>query len=171
MARLALFTFFFAALVSLVFSAPVVRRAAFKELDYADFQISDNVAGNAEALSNAVFVDPFAGQDLATVDSATLEAVQNMREAAESAETDKFNPEIEAASGADADALSVGKIQNKVLKLTGEVQALNIQLAQAKAAGKDTSSIESKITEEQTKLTKNIATDKKNAGKTSHGVA
>lgn len=48
-----------------------------------------------------------------------------------------------------ADALQVGKIQNKVLKLTGEVQVLNIQLAQATAAGKDTSSIEDKIDEEQ----------------------
>lgn len=28
-----------------------------------------------------------------------LEAVQNMREAAEAAETDEFNPQIEAASG------------------------------------------------------------------------
>lgn len=139
-----------------------------------------------------------------------------MREAAEDAETDQFNPAIAAASGADgeaphflcsssspltldatssADALQVGKIKNKVLKLTGEVQALNIQLAQAQAAGKDTSDIESKISEEQyvpsrffsmymsmtisdatfssfrTKLTTNIATDKASAGQPSKGVA
>ena len=48
-----------------------------------------------------------------------------------------------------ADALQAGKIQIKVLKLTGEVQVLNIKLAQAKAKGSDTASIESKIKEEQ----------------------
>lgn len=73
-----------------------------------------------------------------------------MREAAEDAETDLFNPAIEeAGDSAEGDALSVGKIMNKVLKLTGEVQALNIQLAQQKADGKDTSATEAKIEEEQ----------------------
>ncbi len=99
-----------------------------KVLSYADFQISDGTAGNAEAKANAVFVDPFAGVDLATVDDDTLDAVQTMREAAEDAETEQFNPAIDAASGAEADALQNGKIQNKVLKLTGEIQALNIQV-------------------------------------------
>ena len=68
-----------------------------------------------------------------------------MREAAEDAETEKFNSAIEAASGDEgmlytlalfpthsnphpADALQVGKIKNKVLKLTGEVQALKIKV-------------------------------------------
>ena len=51
-----------------------------------------------------------------------------MREAAESAETDQFDPQIDAASGAEATALQNGKIKNKVLKLTGEIQALNIQV-------------------------------------------
>ena len=51
-----------------------------------------------------------------------------MRKAAEAAETDEFNPAIDAATGADADALQVGKIKNKVLKLTGEVQVLNIKV-------------------------------------------
>lgn len=45
-----------------------------------------------------------------------------------------------------------------MLKLTGLVQILEIQLAQAKAAGKDTTSIESQLTDENTKLTNNIAT-------------
>lgn len=72
-----------------------------------------------------------------------------MRQAAEAAETDEFNPAIDAASGAAADALQNGKIKNKVLKLTGEVQVLKIKLAQAQASGADTSDIEDKITEEQ----------------------
>ena len=44
------------------------------------------------------------------------------------------------------------------------------QIAQAKAKGSDTSDLESSLTEEQTKLTKNISTDKSNAGKASQGV-
>ena len=59
----------------------------------------------------------------------TLAAVKAMREAAEDAETSLFNPAIDAAaSDAEADALQNGKIKNKVLKLTGELQALQIQV-------------------------------------------
>jgi hypothetical protein len=136
---------------------------------YADFQISDGVGGQAKEQADAVFTSewylthgsrpflkhncyaaPFAGLDLATVDSATLDAINTMREAAESAETDQFDPQIDAASGAEgeqmffslrsandlmsvamvplADALQVGKIKNKVLKLTAEVQGINIKV-------------------------------------------
>ena len=116
---------------------------------YADFQISDGTAGDAEAKANAVFVDPLAGLDLASLDDSVASNMETMRKAAEAAETDQFNPAIEAASGADADALQNGKIQNKVLKLTGEVQVLKIKLAKAQAAGDDTASIESKIAAEQ----------------------
>ncbi|KAK7472908.1 hypothetical protein VKT23_001015 [Stygiomarasmius scandens] len=177
MARFTLIAFLFSLLAAFVSAAPVplvkkaLARRAFQELDYADFQISDGVAGQAEAEANAVFVDPFKGVDLATIDDATVEALQTMREAAEDAETSLFNPAIEAASGAQADALQVGKIKNKVLKLTGEVQVLQIQLAQAQAAGDDTSDIEEKLSEEQTKLSKNIDTDVKSAGEPSKGVA
>lgn len=143
--------------------------AVFTAKAYPDFQISDGVAGNAEAEANAVFVDPFAGVDLATVGDAA-DTVESMRKLAEAAETDQFNPAIDAATGADADALSNGKIKNKVLKLTGEVQAIKIKMAVAQAAGGDTSSLQTKLTEEQTKLDKNIATDKKNAGAVSKGV-
>ncbi|KAF8604759.1 hypothetical protein BDV93DRAFT_491506 [Ceratobasidium sp. AG-I] len=173
----------FAAVISLALAAfvaarPVPYRAeqglakrAFTEQAYADFQISDGTTGDAQAKANAVFVDPFKGQDLATVTAAELTAVQNMREAAEAAETDEFNPQIKAASGAAATALTNGKIQNKVLKLTGEVQALQIKIAQGKAAGKDTSASETSLAAEQKKLNTNIATDTKNAGQASKGVA
>jgi hypothetical protein len=82
----------------------------------------------AERPAHLPHADPFAGTDLATIDSATLSALNTMREAAESAETDEFNTQIQAASGAAKDALSVGKIKNKVLKLVGEVQVLNIKV-------------------------------------------
>ncbi|KAL1748595.1 hypothetical protein HDZ31DRAFT_29199, partial [Schizophyllum fasciatum] len=128
---------------------------------YADFQISDGVAGDAEAEANAVFVDPFDGVDLATKN------IQTMREAAEDAETEQFNKAIKSASGDAADALKVGKIKNKVLKLTGEVQAIKIKMAQADG---DTADLKKKLAEEQKKLDTNIATDKKSAGATSQSV-
>jgi len=168
---------FFACLLPLLAStAPVpaqtgIARRAFTEQAYADFQISDTPGGTALAEANAVFVDPFSGQDLATVSSTDLDAIQTMREAAESAETDDFDPQIAAATGAAADALSVGKTKNKVLKLVAEVQGINIKIAQGKAAGTDTSADEASLAAEQTKLTTNINLDKANAGKTSKGVA
>ncbi|KAJ7121189.1 hypothetical protein C8R44DRAFT_172568 [Mycena epipterygia] len=155
------------------FAAPIPpKRAAFAFAlqSYDQFQISDGVGGNAEAEANAVFVDPFPA-DLTTVDATSLANLGTMREAAESAETDDFDPQIAAASGATAAALQVGKIKNKVLKLTGEVQQIKIKIAQATAAGSSTTSLESDLATEQTKLTTNIALDVKSAGATSQGVA
>ncbi|KAH8828155.1 hypothetical protein DL96DRAFT_1709445 [Flagelloscypha sp. PMI_526] len=159
-----------AASALLAIAAPVPRQTAFKLQDYNDFQISDQVAGDAEAHANAVFVDVFQGVDLATIDSATVDNIETMRSQAEDAETEAFNPAIAAATGAEADALQVGKIQNKVLKLTGITQKIKIQIAQATAAGDDTADLESKLAEEQKKLDTNIATDKASAGATSKGV-
>ncbi|KAG8740894.1 hypothetical protein FRC10_003782 [Ceratobasidium sp. 414] len=172
-----------ATLVSLVFAVAVAARPlplrtegnvlakrVFQSQEYAAFQISDGTTGNAQAEAAAVFITPFAGQNLADVTAAELQAVQDMRVAAENAETEQFNPAIKAASGAAATALQNGKIKNKVLKLTAEVQALQIKIAQQKAAGKDTSSTETSLATEQKKLANNIATDKKNAGQASKGV-
>jgi hypothetical protein len=50
-----------------------------------------------------------------------------------------------------------------------EYKHTSVQIAQAKANGDDTSDLESDLTDEQQKLTTNIATDKSNAGKTSKG--
>ncbi|THH20786.1 hypothetical protein EW146_g640 [Bondarzewia mesenterica] len=170
MVRFTLLAVFASALLGAVSAAPI-RRAAFELLDYSQFQISDGTTGGAAAEANAVFVDPFNGVDLATVDTTTLDNMNTMREAAESAETDLFNPQIAAASGAQATALQNGKIKNKVLKLTGEVQVLNIKIAQAQASGGDTSALESSLSDETKKLNTNIATDQKNAGQDSTGVA
>ena len=116
-----------------------------------------------------LYVDPFKNVDLTTIDSTTIDNLNTMREAAESAETDQFNSQIAAASGAAgaqatplyivnmhltccthllATALQNGKIKNKVLKLTGEVQVLNIKIAQAKTAGKSTTSLASDLAAE-----------------------
>lgn len=70
-------------LIALVASRPIRRQAAcpsITEQDYADFQISDGTAGNAETAAKAVFVDPSDGCDLSTVDEASLEALKTMRE-------------------------------------------------------------------------------------------
>jgi hypothetical protein len=71
-----------------------------------------------------------------------------------------FNPAIEAATGAAADALAAGKTKNKVLKL----MATKIQLEAKQAQGED---VAAKLAEELKKLNNNIATDVKNAGKAS----
>lgn len=60
-------------------------------------------------------IDPFGSVDLATVDSTSLDNLQTMREAAESAETDDFNPQIDDASG-DAGAFQSFSPCRNVLK-------------------------------------------------------
>lgn len=101
--------------------------------------------------------------NLASVSAADQKVISDSRQIAESAETDAFNPAIEAASGADATSLQNGKIKNKVLKLQLEVMDLMISQAQ----GEDN---QAKIDEEMKKLNNNIATDKKNAGQASQSV-
>jgi len=140
-----------------------MSKRAFIEQAYNDFQISDGVGGNAQAQANAVFSDNFAGVDLATVSADDLDAINTMAKAAVDAE-DTFNTAIDAASGADADALNVGKIKNKVLKLSGEVLALQIKQAQGDASAADD------LATEQTKLTKDVGVDVQNAGKPSKSV-
>ena len=66
---------------------------------YAEFQISDTPAGNAKAEAEAVFVTPFEGVDLATVPDQDRDNVEAMRKLAEDAETELFNPAIDAADG------------------------------------------------------------------------
>lgn len=92
--------------------------------------------------------------------------LSDARTTAEDAETETggFNDAIAAASGTAADALQVGKIKNKVLKLKLEV--LNLQIDQAQNGNDNTA----KIAAEQKKLDTNIATDKKSAGQASQSV-
>lgn len=100
------------------------------------------------------------------MDANDLAIIKAARVTAENAETETggFNDAISAASGDASDALSVGKIKNKVLKLKLEVLGLQIDQAQS---GKDNSA---KIAAEQKKLDNNIATDTKSAGQTSQSV-
>lgn len=104
--------------------------------------------------------------NLAGVAASDLAIIQAARVTAENAETETggFNDAIAAASGSAADALQVGKIKNKVLKLKLEVLGLQIDQAQS---GTDNTA---KIAAEQKKLDTNIATDKKSAGQASQSV-
>ncbi|KAH6912185.1 hypothetical protein BKA70DRAFT_1398186 [Coprinopsis sp. MPI-PUGE-AT-0042] len=142
----------------------------FPELPFSQFQISSTPGGIAAEEAAAQFIAPFNGVDLATVSEDVETALANMREEAEAAELDLFNPAIDAASGADAAALQVGKTKNKVLKHTIFLQLLNIKLAKAQAEGKDTSKIEADLAARQKKLDTNTALDQENRGQTSKSV-
>ncbi|KAK8048811.1 hypothetical protein PG994_010541 [Apiospora phragmitis] len=155
-----------AALLSLAASAlslPTgeVQKRALTARPYADFQISSGTAGNALAEAQAKF--PIDTSNLASVSKGDLAIIKAARETAEAAETDAFNDEVKAASGAAADALQNGKVKNKVLKLFLETTALQIEQAQ----GKDN---QAKVDKEQKKLNNNIALDKKAAGQASQSV-
>lgn len=147
-------------------SATVKRQAQIFALkDYADFQISTGVAGDALARAEAVFKTPLDGVDLATVSDEDLDNLNTMRGAASKFETTDFNPAIKAATGEEAAALQRGKIANKVLKNLGSVMVASIKEAKAKAAGEDASEFTTTIAEETKKMNKNAATDKADAGK------
>ncbi|OHF01342.1 hypothetical protein CORC01_03375 [Colletotrichum orchidophilum] len=134
--------------------------------DYSKFQVSSGVGGNALAEVAQKFPVDKIKANLAGVSKDDLATLQAARVAAESAETDAggFNDSIAKASGADADALKVGKIKNKVLKLQLEVLALQVQQAQG-------ASNQAKIDAEQKKLDNNVKTDTASKGKTSQSVS
>ncbi|KAJ4352536.1 uncharacterized protein N0V89_007885 [Didymosphaeria variabile] len=126
---------------------------------YNDISISGGVAGNAEAEALAVFanLDTANPENISADDQDTLNQVNQV---ANDAETEAFNPAIEAATGDEAQALENGKIKNKVLKLEATILKLQAQQAQ----GED---VADKLAEEQTKLDNNIAQDVAAAGQAS----
>ncbi|KAM5349684.1 hypothetical protein ACJ41O_006189 [Fusarium nematophilum] len=136
-------------------AGPLARRAVFTTSSYDDLSISGGTAGNAaqEAL------DVLGGlpDDLTTVEESDIDFLDSVNGIANDAETEAFNPAIEAASGEEADALQRGKIKNKVLKLTATILKLQIQQAQ----GED---VTEKLDEENTKLQNNISQDEEAAG-------
>ncbi|EPE10363.1 hypothetical protein F503_05458 [Ophiostoma piceae UAMH 11346] len=145
---------------------PQKRAGVLTAASYADFQVSDGVAGSALDEVKAKF--PIDFNDLANVDPADVAIIKAARLTAEAAETDAggFNDAIDAA-GSDStagEALQVGKIKNKVLKL--ELEVLGLQIDQAQGGKNNTA----KIATETTKLNKNIQLDKDAAGETSQSV-
>ncbi|KAH7049149.1 hypothetical protein B0J12DRAFT_600665 [Macrophomina phaseolina] len=147
--------------------SPPSKRAVLTKQSYAQFQISDGVAGNALAEVNEKF--PISNMDPTQVSAEDQQIISDAREVAEDAETGTggFNEQIEAAGGKNSDkgkALQVGKIKNKVLKL--QLEILDLQMKQAK--GDDQTE---KIAEEQKKLQSNIDQDTAAAGQKSASVA
>ncbi|KAH7061966.1 hypothetical protein BKA63DRAFT_192323 [Paraphoma chrysanthemicola] len=129
---------------------------------FNDISIAGGVAGNAEEEAAAVF-SALDLNDLASVSKADQDFLNEVNQVANDAEKEAFNPAVEAATGAEADAVQAGKIKNKVLKLMATVIKLEAQQAQ----GAD---VAAKLEEETTKLNNNIATDVANAGNPSTAV-
>lgn len=149
-----------AALAAISSALPVlkVRQSGpvLADTTYDAISISGGQAGNAEAEALAVF----SALDLdnpANIDPADIDFLNQVNDVANDAETEAFNPAIEAATGTEADALAAGKTKNKVLKL----MATKIELEAKQAQGED---VAAKLEEELKKLNNNIATDQKNAG-------
>ncbi|KAI0102640.1 small secreted protein [Nemania sp. FL0031] len=136
--------------------AALAQAGVFTQQTYNDISISGGVAGNAQNEALAVF-SALDTNDLANVDEDDLDFLNSVNQICNDAEDEAFNPAIDAASGDAADALQRGKIKNKVLKLTASVLKLQAQVAQ----GQD---VQDKLTEETTKLNKNIQQDEDEAG-------
>ncbi|KAL3420315.1 hypothetical protein PVAG01_08814 [Phlyctema vagabunda] len=151
------------ALATLVIAAPtgkraVQKRAIFPTVTYDEITIAGGQAGDAEAEANAVFTGfGLDLNDLASLDEADLDFLNNVNSAANDAEKGVYNPAVEAATGAEADAIQAAKIKNKVLKLTATMLKLKAEEAQ----GTDTTAEQAA---EQKKLDNNISQDVAAAG-------
>lgn len=75
---------------------------------YNDIQISSGTAGNAKANADALF-SAIDQNNLAGVSASDLKIIQDTHDAAEDAETDAFDPAIDAANGDAATALQVSR--------------------------------------------------------------
>ncbi|PVH96952.1 hypothetical protein DM02DRAFT_658752 [Periconia macrospinosa] len=146
-------------LSALATAAPLAKRQALASTTYNAISISGGKAGNAEAEALAVF-SAINTADPSNIGKQDISFLNKVNQVANDAETDAFNPAIEAATGAQKDALQAGKIKNKVLKLT----ATKLQLEAKQAQGED---VAAKLAEELKKLNNNIATDKASAGQAS----
>lgn len=101
-------------LAAFAVAAPTPKRAVkarqagpvLASTTYNDISISGGQAGNAEAEALAVF----SALDLANpgnIDPADIDFLGQVNDVANDAETDAFNPAIEAATGDEADQIQV----------------------------------------------------------------
>lgn len=99
-------TLIIAALASLAAAKSVQKRqTVFQSTTFNDISIAGGAAGNAQQEA----LDALSGlpDDLSTVDQADIDFLGEVNSVANDAETDAFNPAIEAATGAEADSLQV----------------------------------------------------------------
>jgi hypothetical protein len=87
-------------------SSSISKRAVFTTSTYDELSISGGTAGGAAQAALAKLSGLPA--DLTTVERADLDFLDSVNSICNDAETDAFNPAIEAASGDAADALQVG---------------------------------------------------------------
>ncbi|KAI1465366.1 uncharacterized protein F4812DRAFT_461675 [Daldinia caldariorum] len=139
--------------------AAFVQAGVFTKQTYNDISISGGVAGNAEEEALSVF-SALDMNNLAAADKADLDFLNSVNQICNKAETEAFNPAIEAASGDAAKALQRGKIKNKVLKLEATIIRLKIQQAQGK-------NVSAQMAKELKKLNNNIKQDEDEAGQPS----
>jgi hypothetical protein len=107
------FSLVIAGFAALVAAAPVnQKRAVFSATTFNAISISGGVAGNGQQEA----LDALAGlpNDLTTVEQADLDFLSDVNRICNDAETDAFNPAIEAASGEEADALQVCKCSSSL---------------------------------------------------------
>lgn len=96
-------TFFLAALATLAAASPLLPRAVFKATTFNDISIAGGTAGKAQEEAQAALGG--LPTDLKTVAKADLDFLNSVNKVANTAETDAFNPAVEAATGDAADAL------------------------------------------------------------------
>jgi hypothetical protein len=144
--------------VTLASAGPLARRQTFSTTSYDDLSISGGVAGNAEQEA----LEKLGGlpSDFSTLSEEDIDFLGSVNSIANDAETEAFNPAIEAADGEEADALQRGKIKNKVLKL----MATKLRLLAQEAQGED---VAEKLEAEEKKLQNNISQDEEEAGQPS----
>ncbi|RDW77528.1 hypothetical protein BP6252_05581 [Coleophoma cylindrospora] len=149
------------AFAALTIAAPTVaveKRGIFATTAYNDLSISGGVAGNAQAEALAVFtkfgLDP---NNLGSLTAGDLKFLSDVNGVCNDAEKGVYNAAVSAASGTAAESLQIGKIKNKVLKLTATMLRLQAEQAQ----GTDTSAEQAV---EGKKLNNNISQDKGKAG-------
>lgn len=125
---------------------------------FAEISISDGPTGNALQRSQAKLAGLPA--DLATVDPADLQFLEDLNTLCNQAERGGFDASVEAIGvpGADVLGLDAGKTANKVLKLVATTMRMQIEQAQGSA---NFDPVE--MANEGVKLANNVQTDAMNA--------
>ncbi|ORY61545.1 uncharacterized protein BCR38DRAFT_411409 [Pseudomassariella vexata] len=165
-------TAFILSVAAIGLSNPMLKRVSvlLRPQRYAEFQISDGVAGQALAEVAQKFPVDTILRDPASVTPDDLAILKAARQTAENAETETggFNDAIAKANAtqpgsAVVRALQLGKNKNKILKLQLLLLTRTIEVSQGH--GNQTA-----LTETSRKLNHNVALDEAAAGQPSKGV-
>lgn len=189
------FTLIIATLATIAAASPLQPRAVFKATTFNDISIAGGTAGKAKEEAAAALSG--LPTDLTTVQKADLDFLNSVNQVANDAETDAFNPAIEAATGDAADALQVRQIceRRQVLrrperhlfcvealllinnfrqqrgKIKNKVLKLTATVMKLQAQEAQGTDVADKLAEEQTKLNNNIKQDVAAAGQASTAVS